>query len=43
MQLAAVKALVPVMLCGFPVFLVIVLYPAVSELARTLGYLTWWQ
>lgn len=42
-QLAAVKALVPVMLCGFPVFLVIVLYPAVSELARTLGYLTWWQ
>jgi len=42
-QLAAVKALVPVFLCGFPVFLVVVFYPAVAELARTLGYLTWWQ
>jgi len=42
-QLAAVKALVPVFLCGFPIFVVVVFYPAVSELARTLGYLTWWQ
>lgn len=42
-QLAAVKALVPVFLCGFPIFVVVVFYPAVAELARTFSYLTWWQ
>ena len=42
-QIAAVKALVPVLLCGFPVFLVIIFFPAVSELVRTLGYVAWWQ
>lgn len=34
---AMIKALVPLFLCGFPVFLVIVLFPAVVETFRTLG------
>ncbi len=36
-QLASVKALVPVMLCGFPIFIVIVFFPAVTEVMRTFG------
>lgn len=36
-QLAAVKALVPVILCGFPLFVVIVFFPAVTEVMRTFG------
>ena len=36
-QLAAVKALVPVILCGFPIFIVIVFFPAVTEVMRTFG------
>jgi tight adherence protein C len=34
-QLASIKALFPVMLCGFPVFLVIVLFPSLIELWNT--------
>jgi tight adherence protein C len=34
-QLAAVKALVPVILCGVPLFVVIVFFPAVTEILRT--------
>jgi len=40
-QLAAVKALVPVILCGFPLFVVIVFFPAVSEIMRTFGAIAW--
>jgi tight adherence protein C len=40
-QLAAVKALVPVILCGFPLFLVIVFFPAVVEIMRTFGAMAW--
>jgi pilus assembly protein TadC len=36
-QLAAVKALVPVILCGFPLFIVIVFFPALTEVMRTFG------
>jgi tight adherence protein C len=36
-QLAAIKALVPVILCGFPLFVVIVFFPAVTEVMRTFG------
>jgi len=40
-QLAAIKALVPVILCGFPLFVVIVFFPAVSEILRTFGAMAW--
>lgn len=40
-QLAAVKALVPVILCGFPLFVVIVFFPAVTEILRTFGAIAW--
>jgi tight adherence protein C len=36
-QLAAVKALVPVVLCGLPLFAVIVFFPALMEVFRTFG------
>ncbi len=32
---AATKAIFPVFLCGFPVFLVIVLFPSILELWQT--------
>ena len=37
LQLAAVKALVPVVLCGLPLFAVIVFFPALMEILRTFG------
>jgi pilus assembly protein TadC len=40
-QLAAVKALVPVVLCGLPLFGVIALFPAITELFRALAELRW--
>jgi len=36
-QIASIKALVPVILCGFPLFVVIVFFPAVTEVMRTFG------
>jgi tight adherence protein C len=36
-QLAAIKALVPVVLCGLPLFAVIVFFPAFMEILRTFG------
>jgi tight adherence protein C len=36
-QLAAVKALVPVVLCGLPLFAIIVFFPAFMEILRTFG------
>jgi pilus assembly protein TadC len=39
LQLAAVKALVPVVLCGLPLFVVIVFFPAIMEIGRTFGAL----
>jgi tight adherence protein C len=36
-QLASVKALVPVVLCGLPIFVVIVFFPAFMEILRTFG------
>jgi tight adherence protein C len=38
-QLAALKALLPVMLCGFPLFGVIVFYPTFREILRTFAFL----
>lgn len=40
-QLAAVKALFPVILCGFPIFVVIVFFPAVMELLRVFTDMAW--
>lgn len=40
-QLAAVKALVPVVLCGLPLFVVIVFFPAFTEILRTFGAMAW--
>lgn len=40
-QMAAVKALVPVILCGLPLFAVIVFFPAVAEILRTFGAMAW--
>jgi tight adherence protein C len=40
-QLAAVKALVPVVLCGLPLFAVIVFFPAFAEILRTFGVMAW--
>jgi len=40
LQLAAVKALFPVVICGLPLFAVIVFYPAVTEIMRTFAFLT---
>jgi len=40
-QLAAVKALVPVVLCGLPLFVVIVFFPAFAEILRTFGVMAW--
>ncbi len=37
---AATKAIFPVFLCGFPVFLVIIFFPAVLEIIETLRLLT---
>ena len=34
---AMIRSLVPLFLCGYPVFLVIVLFPAIVEIIRTLG------
>jgi tight adherence protein C len=40
-QLASVKALVPVVICGLPLFLVIVFFPALLEILRTFTDLAW--
>jgi len=40
-QMAAVKALVPVILCGLPLFAVIVFFPAFAEILRTFGAMAW--
>jgi len=40
-QMAAVKALVPVILCGFPLFVVIVFFPAITEILRVFGAIAW--
>jgi tight adherence protein C len=40
-QMAAIKALVPVVLCGLPLFLVIVFFPAFAEILRTFGAMAW--
>lgn len=40
-QLAAVKALVPVVICGLPLFAVIVFFPALMEILRTFSDLAW--
>lgn len=40
-QMAAVKALVPVVLCGLPLFVVIVFFPAFAEILRTFGAMAW--
>ncbi len=39
-QMATIKALVPVLLCGFPLFAVIVFFPAVQEIIRTFAFLS---
>jgi len=39
-QMAALKALLPVLLCGFPLFVVIVFYPTFREILRTLASLS---
>lgn len=40
-QLAAVKALVPVVICGLPLFAVIVFFPALMEILRTFTDIAW--
>jgi tight adherence protein C len=40
-QLASVKALVPVVICGLPLFLVIVFFPAILEILRTFTDIAW--
>lgn len=40
-QLASVKALVPVVICGLPLFVVIVFFPAVMEILRTFTDVAW--
>ena len=39
--LASVKALVPVVICGLPLFLVIVFFPAILEILRTFSDIAW--
>jgi len=40
-QLASVKALVPVVICGLPLFVVIVFFPALMEILRTFSDIAW--
>jgi pilus assembly protein TadC len=37
LSLAPLKTLLPILLCGFPIFLVVVIFPALVEIAQLLG------
>jgi pilus assembly protein TadC len=37
LSLAPLKTLLPILLCGFPIFLVLVIFPALVEISELLG------